>query len=63
MQRLEPAFRGTRPHRHPDPSRPCDALEVLGAEVVKLEQIAEEPARALGDDDHVRFGDPLQARR
>ena len=29
----------------------------------KLEEIAEQPARALGDDDHVRFGDRLQPRR
>ena len=29
----------------------------------KLEQIAEKFSRALGDDDHVRLGDPLQARR
>ena len=33
------------------------------AEIPKFEQIAEKPARALGDDDHVRFGHRLQARR
>ena len=63
MQRLEAAFRGTRPQRRPGPRRRRDALEVLRPEVPKLEQIAEQPARALGDDHRVRFGDPLQARR
>ena len=63
VQRLEAAFRGTRPQRRPGPRRPGDALEVLRPEVLKLEQIAEQPARALGDDDHVRFGDRLQPRR
>ena len=63
MQRLEAAFRGTRPQRRPGPRRPGDALEVLRPEVLKLEQIAEQPARALGDDDHVRLGDRLQPRR
>ena len=29
----------------------------------KLEEIAEKPSRALGDDDRVRLGDALQARR
>ena len=63
VQRLEAAFRGTRPQRRPGPRRPGDALEVLRPEVLKLEQIAEQPARALGDDDRVRLGDRLQARR
>ena len=63
VQRLEAAFRRTRPQRRPGPRRPGDALEVLRPEVLKLEQIAEQLARALGDDDHVRLGDRLQARR
>ena len=63
MQRLEAAFRRTRPQRRPGPHRPGDALEVLGPEVLKLEQIAEEFSRALSDDDRVRLGNPLQARR
>jgi Fumarylacetoacetate (FAA) hydrolase family len=37
--------------------------EILGAEILKLEQTAKKPSRALGDDDHVRLGDALQARR
>ena len=63
MQRLETAFRRTRPQRRPGPHWPGDALEVLGPEVLQLEQIAEKFSRALGDDHHVRLGDPLQARR
>ena len=63
VQRLEAAFHRTRPQRRPGPHRPGDALEVLRPEVLKLEQIAEKPSRALGDDDPVRLGDALQARR
>ena len=63
MQGLETAFRRTRPQRRAGPHRPGDTLEVLRSEVLKLEQIAEKPARALGYDDCVRLGDALQARR
>ena len=63
MQRLEAAFHRTRPQRRQGPHRPGDALEVLGPEVLKLEQIAEKPSRAFGDDHRVRLGDALQARR
>ena len=63
VQRLEAAFRRTRPQRRPGPHRPGDALEVLCPEVLQLEEIAEKLSRALGDDHHVRLGDPLQARR
>ena len=38
-------------------------LRSFGSEVLQLEQIAEKLSRALGDDDRVRLGDPLQARR
>ena len=38
-------------------------LRSLAPRSSKLEQIAEQPARALGDDDHVRLGDRLQPRR
>ena len=37
-------------------------LRVLWSEVVKLEQVAEELSRSFGDDQHVGFGNPLQAR-
>jgi hypothetical protein len=38
-----------------------DTLEIPGPEVLKPEQIAKKPSRAFGDDDHVWFGDTLQA--
>ena len=63
MQCLEVAFRPTRPQRRPRLHRPRDALEVLGPKVLQLEDIAEKPSRAVGNDDHIRLGDPLQARR
>ena len=37
-------------------------LRSFGPEVLQLEEIAEKLSRALGDDDHVRLGDPLQTR-
>ena len=49
--------------RRPGPRRSGDAFEVLGSEVVKLEEIAKESSRAVGDDDRIRRGDTLQARR
>src|SRR5215471_8465029 len=63
MQRLETAFHRTRPQRLPRTHRPSDALEVSGSEVLQLEQIAEKPPRAIGDDERIRRGDALQARR
>ncbi len=63
MQRLEAALHGTRPPRRPSPHRPGDALEIRGSEVLQLEQIPEKSSRAVGDDDRIRLGDPLQARR
>jgi hypothetical protein len=63
VQRLEAALHGSRPQRRKDPHPPRDALEIYRPEVVKLEQIAEQLSRTLGDDDHVRLGDALQACR
>ena len=63
MQRLEPALHRTRPQRRPGARRPGDALEVLWSEVLQFEQIAEKFSRGLGNDHHVRLGDPLQACR
>jgi hypothetical protein len=60
VQRLEAAFNRNRPQRRPGPCRPGDALEVPVPEVLKLEEIAEKFSRALGDDDPIRLGDPLQ---
>src|SRR5271167_1020796 len=63
MHRLEAAFRRTRPQGREGTYRHGDALEILGTEVLKLEEIAEKPPGAIGDDHHVRLGKPLQPRR
>src|SRR5262249_40119415 len=63
MQGFEAALDGTWSQRRPGPYRPGDALEIPGPEVLQIEQIAKKPSRALGDDDHIRLGDALQARR
>ena len=63
VQRLEAAFRRTRPQRRPGSHRPRDALEVLCSKVLKLEQIAQELSRAFGNDNAVRLCNALQARR
>ena len=49
-------------HR-PRPRRSGDTLEVPHPEVIELEEPAKKLSRAFGDDNHVRFGDALQARR
>src|SRR5262249_46725702 len=43
--------------------RPGNTLEAPHPKVIELEETAEKSPRAFGDDDHVRFGDALQARR
>src|ERR1700730_7019566 len=63
VHRLEAAFRGTRPQCRPSPRWVGDALEVRGPEALQLEEIAEKSARAVANDNHVRLGDALQARR
>ena len=60
---LEAACHRTRPQRRPGPNRPGDAFKLPDPKVIKLEQIAEQFPRALGDDNPVRFGQRLQARR
>ena len=40
-----------------------DALDLDGAEVAALEEIADQPARARGDNDRPRLGQGLQASR
>ena len=64
MQCLEAAFHRSSVAAPPKlaPDR-RDALEVLCSEVLKLEQIAEQLAGALGNDDAVRLGNALQACR
>ena len=63
VQRLEAARHRTRPHHRPGPDRPVNAVQVPPPKVVELEEIAEKPSRAFGDDDLVRSGDALQACR
>lgn len=63
MKSVKAARQGTRAQRRPGPHWPGDALEVLRPKVFKLEDLAEKPARSLRDDDRVRFGQRLQARR
>src|SRR5947209_8144320 len=63
VQRFEAAVYRERPQRGPGAYRHGYALQVLRTEIAQLEQAAEQPARAVGDDDHAGLGDPLQPRR
>ena len=63
VQRLEAAFDRACPQRRPGPHRAGNALELGGAEILQIEQIAEQLARAFRDDHHVRLGGVLQPRR
>jgi hypothetical protein len=63
MQGLEVALDRTGSDCRPGPHRSGETLETVRAKVFKLEQGAEEPPRALGNDEAVRFGDALQPRR
>ncbi len=62
VQRLEAALLRTLPQRRVGARRSGDPLEVLRAEIDQLEKVAQQLARALGNDDAVGFGDPLQPR-
>ncbi len=55
-QCLEPARHHTRTQYLPGRHRPGDALDLDGAEIAVLEKIADQSARARGDDDRVRLG-------
>ena len=59
VERFEAAFRGTRAQRRPDPRWLLDTFEIFLPEVLQIEEIAEKTARAVGDDDSARLGDPL----
>ena len=54
---LEAALDGTCPQHCEGLHRPGDPLEVLWPEVSQLEEIAQQPARCLGNDDRIRLGD------
>ena len=51
---------GARTQHLPSRNRRGDALHFDGAEIAVLEEIADQPARAGGDDDRVRLGQGLQ---
>ncbi len=59
-KRLEPALHRAGTQHLPSRHRRGDALHLDGAEIAVLEEIADQPARACGDDDRVRLGQGLQ---
>jgi hypothetical protein len=59
-QCLEPAGDAARPQYLPGLHRCDDALHPDGTEIAALEQIADQPAGAGGDDHRVRLGQGLQ---
>ena len=59
VKRFEPALPRTFRQSHIGPRRPCHALEVLRAKVAEFEQVAEQFAGALANDDAVGRGDIL----
>ena len=63
MHRLEAALDKTRPHHREGFRSPSDPLEFSWPKVPQLEKIAQQFARGLGNDDGVRLGDALKARR
>ena len=66
LERLEPAFHRTRSQR-PRPNWLSDTFEVLGSEVLQLEQIADQFSCALGAHRrrgaHRRLISPKEMRR
>src|SRR5262249_9819021 len=60
---LEPTFHQTRSQRRPVSHWRGNAFEVPRPKVLKLEEGAEKSSRAVGDDDCIRLGDPLQSCR
>ena len=63
MQGVEAAFHRAEAQRRPGPCRLGNAFELLRAEIAQIEELADKPSRAFGDDHHVGLGDALQARR
>src|SRR6202040_3515983 len=52
---------GTGPPPLPSRHGSADAFHLDGAEIAVVEEIADQPARARGDDDHARLGQGLQS--
>ena len=63
MESVEAALDRRGPQRRPGSHRPRDTLEVLSSEVLKLEQIANEPSGSFGNHDPVWLCNALQACR
>ena len=63
MHRLKAAFYRTRSQRREGTYRSGYALEVPCPKVVKYKKMTKKSSRDLGNDDHVRLSEPLQARR
>jgi hypothetical protein len=63
VQRLETAFRGTRPQRREGPLRTNAPEIILNPEIFEIEQIGEKFSGAAGDDNGVGLGQRLQAHR
>ena len=59
--RLEAALGSQQTLDRPCRDRPGNTLDLVLAEVAQTEQIAEQPARGGGDDDHPRIGQGLKA--
>ena len=59
---VKAALDGSGSQCGPGSNSTCNALEFLRAKVVKLEQVAHEPACALRNHHAVRLGNALQAR-
>src|SRR5215831_2642456 len=62
MQCLEPALDTAWTRHLPNRHGAGDALHFDGTEIVILEEIADQPTRARGNDDGVRLGQGLQPR-
>ena len=61
MQRFEPTLHRALAHDPQGADGLRQPLELDQAEVTVFEQIADQPARALGDHDRIRLGQRLQA--
>ena len=61
MQRFETTCHGTHLQHCPRPHWPGNALEAPHPKVVELEETAQKPSRAFGDDERAWRGQRLQA--
>ena len=57
---LEPARDEARAQHAPDRHRLGDTFDLDRAEIAVFEKVADQPARACGDDDRIRLGQRLQ---